>query len=113
MAACEFDAVDYAEIAKSRNFEVKTLLTKEATRTNVIDEISKAANSSKAGDMFMLSYSGHGGWLTDLNDDEEDGMDETMCLYDGHLIDDELNALFAKFGEGVRVLYSDSCHSDG
>lgn len=112
LAACEFDAVDYAEIAKSRNFQVNTLLTKKATRANVINEISKAANTLEAGDMFMLSYSGHGGWLTDLNDDETDGMDETMCLYDGQLIDDELNILFAKFTEGVRVLvFSDSCHS--
>lgn len=112
LAACEFDAIDYAEIAKSRNFLVKTLLTKEANRANVIDEISKAANTLKAGDMFMLSYSGHGGQVPDFNDDEKDGMDETMCLYDGQLIDDELNYLFSKFAEGVRVLvFSDSCHS--
>lgn len=112
LAACEFDAIDYAEIAKSKNFQVKTLRTKEANRANVINEISKAANTLKAGDMFMLSYSGHGGQVPDLNDDEKDGMDETMCLYDGQLIDDELNYLFAKFAEGVRVLvFSDSCHS--
>lgn len=110
--ACEFDAIDYAEIAKSRNFQVKTLLTKEANRANVINEISKAANTLETGDMFMLSYSGHGGQVPDYNDDEKDGMDETMCLYDGQLIDDELNSLFAKFAEGVRILvFSDSCHS--
>lgn len=112
LASCEFDAVDYAEIAKSRNFQVKTLLTKEASRANVINEISTAANTLETGDIFMLSYSGHGGQVPDLNDDEKDGMDETMCLYDGQLIDDELNLLFSKFTEGVRVLvFSDSCHS--
>jgi hypothetical protein len=112
LAACEFDAVDYANIAKSNNFQVKTLFTKEATRKHVIDEISKAAKALESGDIFMLSYSGHGGQVPDCNGDEEDGMDETMCLYDGQLIDDELNAQFAKFAEGVRVLvFSDSCHS--
>jgi metacaspase-1 len=112
LVACEFDANDMADIAKSRNFQVKTLLTKEATRANVISEISKAAKALKAGDMFMLSYSGHGGQVPDLNGDEVDDLDETICLYDGQLIDDELNAQFAKFTEGVRVLFfSDSCHS--
>lgn len=112
LAACENDAIDYAEIAKSKNFQVKTLLTKEATRENVINEISKATTTLEAGDFFMLSYAGHGGQIPDLNGDEEDKMDETMCLYDGQLIDDELNAQFAKFAKGVRVLvFSDSCHS--
>jgi metacaspase-1 len=112
LVACEFDANDMAEIAKSRNFQIKTLLTKEATRANVINEISKAAKALKAGDMFMFSYSGHGGQVPDLNGDEVDDLDETICLYDSQLIDDELNAQFAKFAEGVRILFfSDSCHS--
>lgn len=110
--ASESDASAYANLAKSKNYEVTTLLTKDATREKVISEISRAANTLKAGDIFILGYSGHGGQIPDLNGDEEDGLDETICLYDGQLIDDELNAQFAKFIEGVRVLvFSDSCHS--
>ena len=38
--------------------------------------------------------------------------DETWCLYDGELIDDELAELWAHFAKGVRiVVLSDSCHS--
>ena len=110
--ACEADAQDMAEIAKSRKFQVKTLLTKAATRTKVLTEIAKAATALGTGDIFMLSYSGHGGQLPDLNDDEPDSQDETWCLYNGELVDDELYAAFGKFKEGVRVLvFSDSCHS--
>src|SRR3972149_2330925 len=110
--ACEADAEDMAEIAKSKGFDVKTLLTKEATRTNVIDGINKAASTLKAGDIFMLSYSGHGGQLPDLNSDEPDAQDETWCLYNGEFVDDELYALFGKFARGIRILvFSDSCHS--
>ncbi len=97
---CESDAAAYADIAKSRNFKVKTLLTKDATRPNMIGEVSQAANTLKAGDIFILGYAGHGGQIPDSDGDEEDGYDETMCLYDGQLIDDELNAQFAKFAEG-------------
>lgn len=110
--ACEADAKDMAEIVTSKGFDVKTLLTKEATRKNVIDGINKAVSTLTSGDIFMLSYSGHGGQLPDLNSDEDDAQDETWCLYDGELVDDEIYALLGKFAQGVRTLvFSDSCHS--
>lgn len=112
LAACENDANDMADIAKSRGFDVKNFLTKAATRANVNDTINKAASTLASGDIFMLSYSGHGGQLPDLNSDEDDAQDETWCLYDGELVDDEIYALLGKFAQGVRVLvFSDSCHS--
>jgi hypothetical protein len=101
-----------ANIAKSKNFNVKTLLTKAATRGKVIGEISKAAKTLKSGDILMLSYSGHGGQVPDLNNDEPDAQDETWCLYDGEFIDDEIYVQLGKFAQGVRILvFSDSCHS--
>ncbi len=110
--ACEADAQDMAEIAKSQGFKVKTLLTKQATRARVAGEISKSAASLKSGDIFMLSYSGHGGQVPDPHGDEPDAEDETWCLYDGELIDDEIYVLLGKFAPGVRILsFSDSCHS--
>jgi hypothetical protein len=110
--ACEADAEDMAAIAASQNFKVATLLTKTATRAQIKKKIQEAAKSLKSGDIFMLSYSGHGGQLPDRNNDEPDGQDETWCLYDGELVDDELYSLFAKFAQGVRILvFSDSCHS--
>ena len=61
----------------------------------------------------MLTYSGHGGQVPDTNSaDEADGQDETWALYDRQFVDDELYALFGRFGPGVRILMlSDSCHS--
>jgi hypothetical protein len=110
--ACEADAQDMAEIAKSMKYKVTTLLTKSAKRKNVISKISGAAKTLKTDDIFMLSYSGHGGQLPDLNNDEPDAEDETWCLDDGELVDDELYDLFSKFKPGVRILvFSDSCHS--
>jgi hypothetical protein len=110
--ACEADAQDMTDIAKSEKFSVKTLLTKSVTRTKVMGEIAKAAKALKTGDIFMLTYSGHGGQIPDLNNDEPDAQDETWCLYDGELIDDELYAQLGKFTPGVRILViSDSCHS--
>ncbi|HSB71318.1 MAG TPA: caspase family protein [Candidatus Methylomirabilis sp.] len=110
--ACEADAEDMAAIARSAKFSTSSLLTKRATRSQVLKAVRSAARALKAGDIFMLSYSGHGGQLPDKNSDEPDGMDETWCLYDGELVDDELYALYGRFARGVRILvFSDSCHS--
>ena len=110
--ACEYDANDMTEIVKSKGFDVKTLLTKAATRTSIIDAVNKASSTLTSGDIFMLSYSGHGGQLPDFNNDEDDSRDETWCLYDGEMVDDEIYALLGKFVQGVRILvFSDSCHS--
>jgi len=112
LTACEADANDMTDIGKSAGFKVKSLLTKAGTRAAVIKEITSAAKALKSGDIFMLTYSGHGGQLPDLNGDEEDGQDETWCLFDGELLDDEIYALLGKFAAGVRILvFSDSCHS--
>lgn len=114
LKACEFDARDYQEIAKSRGFEPAMLLTREATAEAVITRILSAAASLKSGDLFLLTYSGHGGQVPDTNGDEKDPgrQDETWVLWDRQLIDDELWALWRKFKSGVRILVlSDSCHS--
>ena len=71
-----------------------------------------AAAALRSGDILMVSYSGHGGQLPDANGDESDLKDETWCLYDGELVDDELLRMWSKFKAGVRILvFSDSCHS--
>ncbi len=70
LKACEADAKDMAEIARSKKFKVKILLTKSATRAKVKDEIMLAAKGLRVGDIFMLSYSGHGGQLPDFNHDD-------------------------------------------
>jgi hypothetical protein len=112
LAACEFDAKDMAEIAKTSGMKSTTLLTKKATRSAVLSAIRKSARELKSGDLFFLTYSGHGGQVPDLNGDEPDKKDETWCLYDGELIDDELYVELSRFLSGVRVLVlSDSCHS--
>jgi hypothetical protein len=110
--ACEADAVDMADIARSRAFTVQRLLTRRATRSAVLGGLARAAKTLKSGDIFLLTYSGHGGQVPDRSNDEPDGQDETWCLWDGELIDDEIYTSLGRLARGVRVLmFSDSCHS--
>lgn len=111
--ACEFDAKDMQAIAKKQKFgSSQLLLTKNGTSAAVTAAISAAAKRLSSGDIFFLTYSGHGGQVRDTNQDEPDRRDETWVLFDRQLVDDELYGLYAKFKAGVRVLVlSDSCHS--
>ena len=112
LVACEADANDMAALAAAQHIKPTVLLTKKATRDNVLTAIRSAAKTLKAGDLFMLSYSGHGGQVPDVSGDEEDKKDETWCFYDGEFIDDELFNELSGFASGVRVIVlSDSCHS--
>jgi hypothetical protein len=112
LSACEFDAKDMAAIAKSRKMQSSILLTKNATRKAVLAAMRAAAKKLRSGDLFFLTYSGHGGQMPDVSGEEEDKLDETWCLYDGELIDDEVYLELSRFAAGVRVLVlSDSCHS--
>lgn len=112
LMACEADANDMMAIATERQFTPTKLLTSQATRDATISGIEVAARELSAGDIFFLSYSGHGGQVPDMGNDEADLQDETWCLYDGQLIDDELGELWPHFEAGVRIfVLSDSCHS--
>ncbi len=112
LAACEFDANDMAAIARAKGMKATVLLTKKATRKAMLAALRSAAKALKSGDFFLLTFSGHGGQVPDTNNDEHDKKDETWCLFDGQLIDDELYFELSRFKAGVRILMlSDSCHS--
>ena len=112
LVACENDARDMETIAKGQGFATQSLLTKAATSTALLDAIEKAAKGLVEDDFFLLTYSGHGGQINDVNNDEPDGLDETWVLYDRELVDDELHEMWSRFRPGVRVfVLSDSCHS--
>ena len=112
LAACEFDARDMAALGRGQGIKPTVLLTRKATRAAVLAGIRAAAKALGSGGFFFLTFSGHGGQVHDASGDEPDKKDETWCLWDGQLIDDELYWELSRFRAGVRILVlSDSCHS--
>ena len=124
LGGCEHDADDMHALALEQGFNTTLLKSPDATRDAVYRGIREAANWLRNGDIFLLTYAGHGGQVLDVSGDEKDDpaatpiegeiddTDETWCLYDGQLLDDELRALWPQFAKGVRILViSDSCHS--
>jgi hypothetical protein len=112
LAGCLNDANAMKAIAVSRGYQPTMLTESNATAAKVIAAIAQAAKNLTSGDHLLLTYSGHGAQIPDVNGDESDGMDETWVLYDRMLIDDELYCLWSQFKSGVRIfMLSDSCHS--
>ena len=113
LAGCVNDLKSMKKIAlKMKYNEVYTFINEQSTHAAIVKQIKQASVKLKAGDTLLLTYSGHGGSIHDNNKDESDGLDETWCLYDRMLVDDELGLLWSKFKKGVRIIMaSDSCHS--
>ena len=115
---CEADAEAMESIARSQGFATEMMLTENATADNLKAAVADIAKTLRAGDIFLLTFAGHGGQVPDITGDEsEDGdefdtYDETWCMFDRHFIDDEHDVMLADFANDVRVLVvSDSCHS--
>ena len=113
LAGCINDANAMKNIATSAGFATtECLIDDQATAMTVKSKIIAAADQLSAGDIFFVTYSGHGGQMPDETGTEDDGSNETWILYDRQLIDDELYAIWPKFQKGVRIfVLSDSCHS--
>lgn len=103
----ENDASSMRDIADSQNFQWNLLMTDQATAQNVLDAIDQAANTLNSGDIFVLTYSGHG---SQMYDERWNEYYDVWLLYDRMLTSHELFMRWARFKPGVRVFYiTDSC----
>src|SRR3989337_1143597 len=97
------DAKWWEEYARQKGYQATSLHDNEATITRVKSALSKFAEKMKAGDILLLTYSGHGGEISNEKPDsiDREKMDQTWCLFDEQLLDDELYECFQKFGKGT------------
>jgi hypothetical protein len=114
----ENDARLMYSLAAQQGFRVDSpyglLVGKDASLDAVRASLKSASAELKAGDLLLLTFSGHSCKLDDLNDDEADNFDEAWCLADLPMIDDEFHWWLAQFAPQVRILMIlDTCFSDG
>ncbi|EGR2205841.1 caspase family protein [Vibrio parahaemolyticus] len=109
---CDKDAKSIYEILKKNGFKSSILLNKSATREKIKDSFQEISKKVVEGDIFVIYFSGHGVQRTDSEKDESDLKDESICLYDGPLWDDEIKIMLSNLNHKSRLLFiSDSCHS--
>ncbi len=93
-----------------------TLLNDDATGENFRAALNSINADIGADDTLVIFYSGHGDRVPRAagpNSSDPDGMDETIELYDGPMLDDELAALLEDSNAGTILLVMDSCFSGG
>ena len=61
---------------------VMTLINRQATKAGVVWAFKRMTASCKHGDVVYIHYSGHGQQMTDVHNDEKDGLDECWIPYD-------------------------------
>lgn len=111
--SCVNDARAWGEMLETKEeYAVDTLLDDDATKAAILGRLRKMVDAAAAGDRIVFVFSGHGGQERDRSGDEADRKDETLCAYDEDVIDDEIDAVFQKKKDGVKiVMIADSCHS--
>lgn len=108
------DALTWEAFAREKGYQTILLLDAEAKVEVVRQSLLDIARSMKAGDILLLTYAGHGGLMDNLKQAGGDNelYDQTWCLFDRQMLDDEIHECFVPFVEGTRiVVVSDSCHS--
>ena len=126
LRGCDNDAKKMAQLADVQKFRgldpanlavdvaPRALLEKDAKKDTILALIREAAKRLQPGDMFLMTYSGHGFQVKDQRpkNEEDDGQDEVLCPEDHPLLDDELATEWRKFKPNVRILVvTDSCHN--
>ncbi len=108
------DAVFWKNYAEQHGYRTLSLHDEESTVQAVKKTIAQIAEQMQAGDILLLTYAGHGGQVFNQKPQglDREQYDQTWCLYDRQLLDNELYEAFEAFPEGSRILVvSDSCHS--
>ena len=125
------DVAYVAEMLKGAIYKeenITRLVNRQATKVGIVVEFKRLTVSCKQGDVVYIHYSGHGQQMTDVHNDEKDGLDECWIPYDAyrkasatyhgekHLTDDELNvylnAIRHKIGaRGKLLVVIGACHS--
>jgi hypothetical protein len=122
LAGCVNDVLDVAkhlvEKCKFATKDIRLLVDKRATTSEIIHRLDWLVKDAKAGDRLLFHYSGHGTQVADRNGDEIDKKDEVIVPVDFDwtarrmITDDHFHNIFRRIPTGVHFVWiSDCCHS--
>ena len=98
--------------------EIRTLLNAEATAADIGIGMRELVSKAEPGDSVVIYFSGHGTQVVDLEGDEPDGLDESLCPQDfesgdpdTHFTDDTLRKRLGELKTDRVLVVLDCCHS--
>ena len=115
LSLSEDNAWMMAGLAHQAGYAASHLLRGGAATVGAVrDILSAAARALEPRQTLLVTFSGHGSRVPDANGDERDKWDETWCLHDADLVDDQLTEIWRLAAAGSRVLVvSESCFGGG
>ncbi len=118
MQFCDDDAVTVCDLFRTqfsmRSEDCVQLLNDDATVRNILGSLQRLAGSAGRDDMLVFFYSGHGSTQTGIADAQDpDGVHETLSVWDGSILDDELAEVLNTSTAGRCLVVLDSCMSGG
>lgn len=115
--ACDDDASFVFQALRERQMIAKEdtwLLTNaNATVENLERALEELADQASPDDTVIVFFSGHGGVIAAEGDDELDGTDETLVLYDGDIRDNQFVGWLDEVESDTMILAIDACQSGG
>jgi hypothetical protein len=98
---------------------IRRLTDEQVIKRNVLNELDWLLGGAQAGDQLVLFFAGHGTQVLDQDGDEEDGVDEVLCLWDmdfnnpeSYLSDDDIHTFTQRLPDDVALtIIFDNCHS--
>lgn len=93
---------------------ITDLTTQKPTKSNILSEFKNLLINSQAGDLLLFLYSGHGSYVLDKNNNEQDGYDELIVSSDlKAIVDDEFKIIIQQNLKQDVTLFAlfDSCFS--
>ncbi|MGE3541165.1 MAG: caspase family protein [Candidatus Tectimicrobiota bacterium] len=118
---CVADAETWQATLRHLGFsEIAVLRDQQATRSAILAALTDLVTTSRAGDVVVFQFAGHGTQLPDMGSDEAEGdtpgQDEALCPIDfasgAFVIDDDIGAIFTQIPPGVNLTcFIDCCHS--
>ena len=109
----DVDANIFVSFLKQYNIPYVKLENKTCTSQNVIKEWNNCLKQLNPNNgLFIFFYSGHGGQVYSTDSTEKDGLDETLCFWDGQFIDDKVWKLINSIPKTSRCfIVTDCCNS--
>jgi metacaspase-1 len=99
------------------NEDIRLVVNERATKAQIMRRLHAIIDASRAGDVVVFYFSGHGSQIRDRDGDElSDALDEVICPYDidwdrrTYIVDDEIEDVFARLPRGVLLeAFFDCC----
>lgn len=111
----DVDAKTFASMCQSKGIPYVMLANSQCTATNIYQNVSRAYQKldTSKDNLFIFFYSGHGGQAYATEGSEKDGLDETLCFWDGQFRDNYVWNVMCRAKPTTRIWFVTDCCNSG